>query len=155
MKKWIRVNLVDDMDAPFSVIGNKELGLGIKLQENDKLPNGVSIGQQMVDDFIKEIHVSTIGNKTTMVRAVLVNDFEIIETSACVSEANYDEEIGKEVCLKKIKDKVWFLLGFLLQCAVCDVSDYVEKQLQDEDKMKETIDMLIEELPEFLKYMLK
>lgn len=77
-----------------------------------------SISQQMVDDFIKEVYIDTLGEKTTVVRAILVNGFELVESSSCVSVENYDEKIGAEICLKKIKDKVWFLLGFLLQTAV-------------------------------------
>ena len=77
-----------------------------------------SIGQQMVDDFIVSAEVQTMGEKCTVVRAVLRNGFEIVESSACVSKENYDEKLGTEICMKKIKDKVWFLLGFLLQTAV-------------------------------------
>ncbi|WP_346962390.1 Gp49 family protein [Clostridium sp.] len=89
----------------------------LKVDDNSKLPSGVSIGPKMVDDFIKEKHISTIGDKTTLVRVVLKNGFEIIESSACVDKANYNEEIGAECCMNKIKDKIWMLLGFLLQTA--------------------------------------
>ena len=77
-----------------------------------------SISRQMVDDFILETWTQTMGDKTTVVRARLRNGFEIVESSACVSAENYDEKLGREICLGKIKDKVWFLLGFLLQTAV-------------------------------------
>lgn len=77
-----------------------------------------SISQQMVDDFIRETQVATMGDNTTVVRAVLRNGFEIVESSACVSAENYSEKMGAEICMEKIKDKVWFLLGFLLQTAV-------------------------------------
>ena len=90
----------------------------MKIIPNPRLKTDVSISQQMVDEFIKEVNVSTIGEKTTLVRCVLVNGFEIIEASACVDPDNYSEEIGGEVCLNKIKDKIWNLLGFLLQCGV-------------------------------------
>ena len=80
-----------------------------------------SISQQMVDDFIKETEVTTMGEKTTVVRAVLRNGFEIVESSACVSADNYDETLGAEICMKHIKDKVWMLLGFLLQTAVTGI----------------------------------
>lgn len=50
-------------------------------------------------------------------RCVLRNGFEIIETSACVDARNYDQKLGEEICMKKIKDKIWYLLGFLLQTA--------------------------------------
>ena len=77
-----------------------------------------SISQEMVDRFILETWTQTAGEKTTIVRAMLRNGFEIVEASSCVSKENYDEEIGRNICMKKIKDKVWMLLGFLLQTAV-------------------------------------
>lgn len=80
-----------------------------------------SISQRMVDDFIDQVEVRTMGAKTTVVRVVLVNGFEIVEASSCVSPENYDEDLGAQICLKKIKDKVWMLLGFLLQTGVAGV----------------------------------
>ena len=77
-----------------------------------------SISQDMVDRFILETWTQTAGEKTTIVRAMLRNGFEIVEASSCVSKENYDEEMGRNICMKKIKDKVWMLLGFLLQTAV-------------------------------------
>jgi hypothetical protein len=71
----------------------------------------------MVDNFIKETHVDTVGEKTTIVRVTLKNGFELVESSSCVDKANYDEKLGTEICMEKIKNKIWFLLGFLLQTA--------------------------------------
>ncbi len=82
-----------------------------------------SVSQEMVDSFILETWTQTLGDKTTVVRAMLKNGFEIVESSACVSAENYDENMGKEICMEKIKDKVWFLLGFLLQTAVHGVKE--------------------------------
>lgn len=77
-----------------------------------------SISEEMVNDFIASTEVTTMGGKCTVVRAVLRNGFEIVEASACVSEENYDEALGAKICIGKIRDKVWMLLGFLLQTAV-------------------------------------
>jgi len=76
-----------------------------------------TVTQEMVDNFITAFDVDTIGQKTTIVGARLVNGFEIYEFSSCVDPANYDEALGAEICKKRIKDKVWYLLGFLLQTA--------------------------------------
>lgn len=76
-----------------------------------------TITQENVDDFIKEIKIVTIGEKTTLAVATLVNGFEIIESSSCVDVANYDEKLGSEICVARIKNKIWELLGFLLQTA--------------------------------------
>ena len=89
------------------------------VMENEELPTKApSIGAKMVDDFIAKIETTTLGEKTTIVRATLRNGFEIVESSSCVSADNYSEEMGREICVGKIRDKVWFLLGFLLQTAV-------------------------------------
>lgn len=90
----------------------------LKVTPNPKLKTGCSISTDMVEGFIKECHVATVGEKTTIVRAVLVNGFEVIESSACVDPANYDEKIGADICINKIRDQIWHLLGFLLQTAV-------------------------------------
>jgi len=82
-----------------------------------------SISQKMVDSFIRETNVSTLGDRCTVVRATLINGFEIVESSACVSVENYDEKMGAEICMEKIKDKVWMLLGFLLQTAVNGIKE--------------------------------
>ena len=90
----------------------------LKCTANPDLKTDVSISQEMVDNFIKEVHTTTLGEKTTVVRVVLVNGFEIVEASACVDPENYSEKIGAEICLEHIKNKIWELLGFLLQTAV-------------------------------------
>lgn len=76
-----------------------------------------------VDAFIKTTEVSKIGEKTTLVRATLINGYEIIEYSSCVDPKNYDEELGKKLAMKKVEDKVWMLLGFLLQTAIKGITD--------------------------------
>lgn len=43
------------------------------------------------------------------------NGFTLRESATCVDPENYNEEIGKEICLKRLEDKVWFLLGYQLQ----------------------------------------
>lgn len=77
-----------------------------------------SISQQMVDDFIRNIEVITLSDVTTVVRAVLRNGFEIVESTSCISDDAYDEHQRAQMCLERIKNKVEMLLGFLLQTAV-------------------------------------
>ena len=86
-----------------------------------------SVSPGMVEDFLRETWTETLGEKTTVVRAVLRNGFEIVESSSCVSPENYDEAMGREICLEKIRDKVWELLGFLLQTAVHDIAGAVQE----------------------------
>ena len=81
-----------------------------------------SISAEMVERFIDHHETVTMGGKTTVVRAVLKNGFEIVESSSCVSAENYDVKLGEEICMKRIRNKVWELLGFLLQTAVGGVN---------------------------------
>lgn len=101
--------------SPKDVFERFYLELTVNPELRTKKP---SISQKMVDDFIVAKEVSTLGDKVTVVRATLRNGFELVESSACVSPENYDEKLGVEICMEKIKDKVWFLLGFLLQTGV-------------------------------------
>ncbi|MEI3349988.1 MAG: Gp49 family protein [Clostridium sp.] len=50
----------------------------MKVDDNTELPSGVSIGQKMVDEFIAYTETKTMGTKTTVVRCVLRNGFEIV-----------------------------------------------------------------------------
>lgn len=81
-----------------------------------------SISAEMVERFIDHHETVTMGGKTTVVRAVLKNGFEIVESSSCVSAENYDEKLGEEICMERIRNKIWKLLGFLLQTAVGGVN---------------------------------
>ena len=62
------------------------------------------------------IHVETIFGKCTIVTVQLENGFVLTESSACVDPANYDQEIGASICLERIKNKLWELEGYRLQC---------------------------------------
>lgn len=78
-------------------------------------PNSVTealVNRKIVQTEIKSIQL--VGKMHTLVAVRLENGFTIIETSTCVDPANYNEEIGVEVCLKKIHDKIWMLEGYLL-----------------------------------------
>lgn len=93
------------------------------LEVNGKLKTEApSISAEMVERFIDHHETVTMGGKTTVVRAVLKNGFEIVESASCVSAENYDEELGEEICMERIRNKIWELLGFLLQTAVGGVN---------------------------------
>lgn len=110
-----RVYHEDDMEAycPKDLF-NK---VYIEVNDNKNLPSGVSIGQQMVDDFIDKVESMTMGEKTTVTQITLKNGFIITESSSCVDPKNYSMEIGEEINLEHAKNKIWELLGFLLQTA--------------------------------------
>ena len=81
------------------------------------------VSEEDVNAMIRKIHVEEIppnvaGTKVTTVTVTLANGFTITESSTCVDPKNYDVEVGIDCCMERIKDKVWFLMGFLLSCGV-------------------------------------
>lgn len=91
----------------------------LPLETNPDLKtNAPSISRRMVNDFIDDVKVITLDGKTTVVRVLLKNGFTCVEASSCVSPENYDEAMGAKICMERIKNQIWKLLGFLLQTAV-------------------------------------
>lgn len=87
--------------------------MSIKVGENN------TITQEFVDYLVDNscMDVQTIDNKTTIVYILLPNGFSMVESSSCVDPNNYDEKIGEEICIEKIKNRLWELLGFMLATA--------------------------------------
>ena len=78
-----------------------------------------SISQEIVESMIQEKKVTTedkFGKPMTVVDVLLTNGMVITETSTCVDPKNYKQEYGEEDCMKRIYDKLWFALGFMLSC---------------------------------------
>lgn len=75
------------------------------------------ISQEHIDEMITQsfINYSKIGEKTAIACATLPNGFEIITYSSCIDPENYDQEVGNEICHRKIEEKLWELEGYLLQ----------------------------------------
>ena len=78
----------------------------IKVTLEDVKANMQDVIVRTLEDF---------GKPCTYVTVKMKNGFTLRESTTCVDPANYNEEIGKQVCLKKIEDKVWLLLGYSLQ----------------------------------------
>lgn len=79
------------------------------------MKNTVTANQ--IDKIIKEgtVNVITLGEKTTLVEFITKEGFVMIESSSCVDKSNYNEEIGKNICLERIRNKLWEFEGYWLQ----------------------------------------
>lgn len=80
--------------------------------------NNVTVTQEQVNENMKDVLVRTVvefGKPCTYVTVRMKNGFTLRESTTCVDPANYSEEVGKKICLEKIEDKIWFLLGYSLQ----------------------------------------
>lgn len=84
-----------------------------------------AVTKQQIDELLKksEFRIETVYDKVTIVNCKLPNGFVITEASGAVDLANYDEKIGKKICMERIENKLWELEGYALA-----------KQLYDEVK---------------------
>lgn len=76
-----------------------------------------TVTQEKVDRLFDDadIEIIELFGKCTIVAAKLPNGFVLVESSSCVDPANYNWEIGFNICKEKIKSKIWELEGYLLQ----------------------------------------
>ena len=82
------------------------------------METNITVTPEEVAENMKDVLVRTVvefGKPCTYVTVRMKNGFTLRESTTCVDPANYNEEIGKQVCLKRIENKVWFLLGYALQ----------------------------------------
>lgn len=93
----------------------------------------ITVTKEQVDDILAnaEIDCKTIFGKTTVVTAKLPNGFVIVESSSCVDPANYNQDIGYEICMERIRNKVWELEGYVLQCEMTKKPTLEELGLAD------------------------
>lgn len=76
-----------------------------------------TVTKSVIDELMEscDIAVTTAFDKCTIVACKLPNGFVIVESSSCVDPANYDEDMGVDICMKNIEKKLWELEGYLLQ----------------------------------------
>jgi len=75
-----------------------------------------TVTQARIKDLLvrSQIDVCTKFDKVTVVTVRLPNGFVLVESAGAVDPANYNEEIGRGICLQRIENKLWELEGYLL-----------------------------------------
>lgn len=82
-------------------------------EQND----GTKILKEDVENFITDVDVMTVGDKTTVVNAHTLTGFDTVRHSSCVDPKNYSEELGKKYAMEEVINDLWSHLGFVLQWA--------------------------------------
>lgn len=99
-KTW---SLKEEVDSIYYVLS----------KDND----GTKILKEDVENFITDVDVTTIGEKTNVVNAHTRSGFDTIRHSSCVDPKNYSEELGKQYAMEEVVNDIWAHLGFVLQWA--------------------------------------
>ena len=79
--------------------------------------DGTKVLKEDVENFITDVEVITIGEKTTVVNAHTLTGFDTVRHSSCVDPKNYSEELGKQYAMEEVVNSLWSHLGFVLQWA--------------------------------------
>lgn len=92
----------------------------------------ISVNAEQVERVMNhsKVVVYKAFDKCTVVMCQLPNGFVIVESSACVDPKNYDEKIGVEICMNRIKDKVWEMEGYRLQADIYEMNSIAEAVMQ-------------------------
>lgn len=79
-----------------------------------------TVTQEQINKILlkSQVVTQTVGSKTTIVHCTLPNGFIIVESSSCVDPANYNEELGHNICMQRIENKLWELEGYKLQDSI-------------------------------------
>lgn len=110
--------------------------------END----GTKVLKEDVENFVTNVEVMTVGEKTTVVNAHTLTGFDMIRHSSCVDPKNYNEELGKQYALEVVTDDLWGHLGFVLQwakfglkqkLAIAKYPAHVECMIAEHDELRE------------------
>lgn len=79
---------------------------------------GLTSGPRLTPDDIDRVIVQTeyhvFAPTTTVCCITLINGYTVIGHSACVSPANFNEGIGREIAFKNARAQIWMLEGYLL-----------------------------------------
>ena len=82
-------------------------------EQND----GTKILKEDVENFITDVDVMRVGDKTTVVNAHALTGFDTVRHSSCVDPKNYSEELGKKYAMEEVINDLWSHMGFVLQWA--------------------------------------
>lgn len=111
------------------------------LSENN---DGTKILKEDVENFITDVDVTTIGEKTTIVNAhTRSGGFDTVRHSSCVDPKNYSEELGKQYAMEEVINSLWSHLGFVLQWAKYGLNAESKK-----DKYPSHVQRMIDEYKE-------
>lgn len=83
----------------------------------NKNNDGTKILREDVEEFIGNVDVMTVGDKTTVVNAHTLTGFDMVRHSSCVDPKNYSQILGKEYAMEEVVNNLWGHLGFVLQWA--------------------------------------
>ena len=96
----------------------------IEKEIQDKGLNAPRLRPEDIDAaIVSETYTILPSGKCMICELILRNGFSVRGESACVSKANFNEEIGRKISYEDARNKVWMLEGYLLQDRLYDYNN--------------------------------
>ena len=72
------------------------------------------IPESVIDEIIAKsaVHAFKEYDSCTVVTMRLPNGYVLVESSGCIDPAEYDHNLGVEICMKALKRRIWQLEGY-------------------------------------------
>lgn len=88
----------------------------VEQEVNVKNLTAARITPQMIDAVIvsEDYHVFP-GTRMTVCCLTLLNGYAVTGESSCLSDINFDADLGRRIARKNARDKIWALEGYLLR----------------------------------------
>ena len=95
-------------------------------KESNEENEPISVSSEYIDELISNSHISafTVFDKCTIVACKLPSGFVVVESSACIDPRNYNKKLGVDICMKRIKDRVWEMEAYKLQTELWEDEEY-------------------------------
>ena len=92
----------------------------------EKYEEPKSVDINWIDKIVNEsqINVTTVFDKCTVVACKLPSGFVIVESSACIDPKNYDKDLGVDICLNRIRDRICEMEAYKVSDEMWDSKEF-------------------------------
>jgi hypothetical protein len=78
--------------------------------------------------IVEEAYYIFPGTTVTVCCLTLKNGFTVVDSSACVSPENFNEELGRKAAKERARSQIWELEGYLLKQEMFDAQFRTRKE---------------------------
>jgi len=112
------MNILDDIDDTIAKLKKKEIMTDDEIEQYiiDNDLNAPRLTPEDIQNQVKKVQYHHFPDTNVVVCAVTVtNDYTVLGDSSCVSNANFDVKLGKEIALKNAIEEIWGIEGYRLK----------------------------------------
>jgi len=112
------MNILDSIDGSIAKLKKRKIMTDDEIEQYiiDNDLNAPRLTPEDIQEQIQEVQYYHFPNTNIVVCAITVeNGYTVLGDSSCVSSANFDESLGKEIARKNAIDEIWGIEGYRLK----------------------------------------